>query len=77
MTATVISRVSSHCVPVSTTETVTSNPETCETALYEVHDHVMRRLIGVLVHQFGWTLGQDGNLYTPNPAATAWGERVN
>ena len=77
MTATASSRVSSHCVPVSITETVMSNPETCVSALNEVHDHVMRRLIGVLVHQFGWILGQDGNLYSPNPAATAWGDRVN
>jgi hypothetical protein len=36
----------------------------------------MNRLIGVLVHTYGWTLGQDGNLYSPNPVETAWGERV-
>ena len=36
----------------------------------------MKRLIGVLVHTYGWTLGQDGNLYSPNPVETAWGERV-
>ena len=77
MTATAISRVSSDCVPVSITETVTSHPETCVSALYEVHAPVMRRLIGVLVHQYGWILGQDGNLYSPNPSETAWGERVN
>ena len=36
----------------------------------------MKRLIGVLVHSYGWMLGQDGNLYSPNPVETAWGERV-
>jgi len=77
MTATDFSCISSDCVPVSSTETDTSNLETCVSALYEVPDHVMRRLIGVLVHQLGWTLGEDGNLYSPNPAATAWRERAN
>jgi len=37
----------------------------------------MRRLVGRLVHDYGWTLGQDGNLYASNPSTTAWGERVN
>jgi len=37
----------------------------------------MRRLVGALVHDYGWTLGQDGNLYAANPSDTAWGERVN
>jgi hypothetical protein len=37
---------------------------------------LLLRLIGVLVHSYGWTLGQDGNLYSPNPVETAWGERV-
>jgi len=37
----------------------------------------MRRLVGRLVHEYGWTLGQDGNLYALDPNATAWGERVN
>ena len=53
--------VSESCVPVSITETDTSNRD---------------RLIGLLVHQHGWILGQDGNLYSPNPAETAWGDRV-
>ena len=65
------------CVPVSTTESVTSNPETCVSALRTRSNSEMRRLVGRLVHIYGWTLGQDGNLYSPNPTETAWGERVN
>lgn len=69
--------VSKACVPVSTTETVTSSPETRLPALDAARLRIMRRLIGALVHQFGWTLGQDGNLYSSNPVETGWGERVN
>ena len=64
-------------VPVSTTETVASNHETRVTASKRTNKAHIRHLIGVLVHSYGWTLGQDGNLYSPNPAETAWGERVN
>ncbi len=49
------------CVPVSTAERKMSQTE---------------RLIAVAVYELGWTLGQDGNLYSPNPALTAWGERA-
>lgn len=64
-------------VPVSTTETAASNHETRVPALKINSVRQMRRLVGALVHGYGWTLGQDGNLYSPNPAETAWGERVN
>lgn len=63
-------------VPVSTTETSTSISETRVPALVGANKHHMNRLVGVLVHQYGWILGQDGNLYSPNPVETAWGERV-
>lgn len=68
--------VSLACVPVTTTESRTSNDETRVPALIGINKHHMHRLVGVLVHQYGWNLGQDGNLYSPNPAETAWGERV-
>lgn len=77
MTATDFSSVSSDCVPVSITETGTSNPETRVTALRTRRNREMRRLVGRLVHIYGWTLGQDGNLYAQDPNQTAWGERVN
>jgi hypothetical protein len=69
--------VSLPCVPVSITETIRSNHETRVPALKIDSLRQMRRLVGALVHDFGWTLGQDGNLYSPNPSDTAWGERVN
>jgi len=77
MTATGISRVSSACVPVSITGTSASNNETRVTALKSTNKAHIRHLIGVLVHSYGWTLGQDGNLYAPNPTDFAWGDRVN
>jgi hypothetical protein len=77
MTATAISRVLSDCVPVSTAETDASNHKTRVPALKIASVRQMRRLVGALVHGYGWTLGQDGNLYSPNPTDTAWGERVN
>jgi len=77
MTATGISRVLSGCVPVSITETVTSNHETCVPESRIKKKRQMRRLVGRLVHEYGWTLGQDGNLYAQDPHETAWGERVN
>ena len=61
MTSPAILSVSKRCVPVSTTEATRSKT---------------RRLIQIAVHELGWTLGQDGNLYSPNPAETAWGERA-
>jgi len=68
--------VLSDCVPVSTTDTRVSIHETRVPALIGANNHHMNRLVGVLVHQYGWILGQDGNLYSPNPVETAWGERV-
>ena len=62
-------------VPVSIAETITSNHETRVPALIGTNPHHMHRLVGVLVHTYGWVLGQDGNLYAPD-ASLAWGERV-
>jgi len=76
MTTTPIRLVSDARVPVSTAETSTSNHEIRVPALIGANKHHMKRLVGVLVHQYGWILGQDGNLYSPNPVETAWGERV-
>lgn len=64
-------------VPVSITDTDASNHETRVPASKSPTKAHIRHLIGVLVHSYGWTLGQDGNLYSPNPVDTAWGERVN
>lgn len=69
-------KVSKPCVPVSTTELRMSKRETGVPVLVGANNHHMKRLVGVLVHTYGWTLGQDGNLYSPNPVETAWGERV-
>ncbi len=77
MTPSIKRLVSLACVPVSTTETVRSNHETRVPASKATNKAHILYLIGVLVHSYGWTLGQDGNLYSPNPADTAWGERVN
>ncbi len=77
MTATINGSVSSACVPVSTTETFKSNCETQIDLSMASKKAFTLHLIGRLVHSCGWTLGQDGNLYSPNPAETAWGERVN
>jgi predicted kinase len=77
MTSSTTRLVSLTRVPVSITETVASNLETRVPALKITSVRQMRRLVGALVHGYGWTLGQDGNLYSPNPAETAWGERVN
>ncbi len=76
MSTSVNRRVSDPCVPVSTTELRLSKRETGVPVLIGHNKAHMRRLIGVLVHTYGWTLGQDGNLYSPNPAETGWGERV-
>ena len=77
MTATTNRPVSSARVPVSITETFESNHETQIHSSISTRKALQLHLIGRLVHSCGWTLGQDGNLYSPNPAETAWGERVN
>ena len=77
MTASTEKPVSTACVPVSITETFRSSYETRVPASQIKSIRQMRRLVGALVHGYGWTLGQDGNLYSPNPTDTAWGERVN
>jgi len=77
MTTSITRLVSLARVPVSITETFASNHETRVPALQITSVRQMRRLVGALVHGYGWTLGQDGNLYSPNPAETAWGDRVN
>jgi hypothetical protein len=66
--------VSSACVPVSTTESRLAKRETGVPVLIGHNKAHMQRLVGVLVHTYGWTLGQDGNLYSPDPSM-AWGER--
>ena len=76
MTTSATRPVSSLRVPVSTTETRMAKRETGVPVLVGQNKAHMKRLIGVLVHTYGWTLGQDGNLYSPNPVETAWGERV-
>jgi hypothetical protein len=77
MTTSITRLVSLARVPVSITGTSESSHETRVTALKISSVRQMRRLVGALVHGYGWTLGQDGNLYSPNPAETAWGDRVN
>ena len=66
--------VSLHRVPVSTTEERLGQRETGVPALVGANPTHMTRLVGVLVHTYGWVLGQDGNLYAPD-ASMAWGER--
>lgn len=77
MTASASKPVSFPRVPVSITETVASNGETCVPASRIKTNRQMHRLVGRLVYVYGWTLGQDGNLYAQDPHQTAWGERVN
>ena len=62
-------------VPVSTTESRLAKRETGVPALIGANPTHMARLVGVLVHTYGWVLGQDGNLYAPD-SSMAWGERV-
>ena len=76
MTTSATRPVSLARVPVSTTESRLSKRETGVPVLIGQNKAHMQRLVGVLVHSYGWTLGQDGNLYSPNPVETAWGERV-
>ena len=66
--------VSKVCVPVSTTESRMSKRET-DSLLHGTNAAHRDRLIGVLVYSYGWTLGEDGNLYSPNPSETCWGDR--
>ena len=67
--------VSSPRVSVSTAETDVASTETRVPVLIGTNPQHMHRLVGVLVHTYGWVLGQDGNLYAPD-ASMAWGERV-
>ena len=62
-------------VPVSTAEARLSKRETGVPVLIGSNPAHMARLVGVLVHTYGWVLGQDGNLYAPD-ASMAWGERA-
>jgi hypothetical protein len=75
MTASATQRVSIACVPVSTTAMRMSKRETGVPVLVGANPTHMARLVGVLVHTYGWVLGQDGNLYAPD-SSLAWGERV-
>jgi hypothetical protein len=75
MTTTTARPVSRLRVPVSTTETRLAKRETGVPALVGANSNHMRHLVGVLVHTYGWVLGQDGNLYAPD-SSLAWGERV-
>jgi len=75
MTTSIGQAVSSRRVPVSTTELRLAKRETGVPALVGANPTHMKRLVGVLVHTYGWVLGQDGNLYAPD-SSLAWGERV-
>lgn len=75
MTASTRQSVSNRRVPVSTTESRLANRETGVPVLVGANPTHMTRLVGVLVHTYGWVLGQDGNLYAPD-SSLAWGERV-
>lgn len=75
MTASATRSVSRLRVPVSKAGTRASKRETGVPALVGANPGHMSRLVGVLVHTYGWVLGQDGNLYAPD-SSLAWGERV-
>ena len=75
MTTSIGKAVSSRRVPVSTTALRLAKRETGVPALVGANPTHMKRLVGVLVHTYGWVLGQDGNLYAPE-SSLAWGERV-
>jgi hypothetical protein len=75
MTSATSALVSIGCVPVSTTESRLAKRETGVPVLIGHNKAHMQRLVGVLVHTYGWVLGQDGNLYAPD-SSMAWGERV-
>ena len=76
MTASITRAVSRLRVPVSATETRLAKREKGVPALIGANSAHMSRLVGVLVHTYGWVLGQDGNLYAPD-SSLAWGERVS
>jgi len=75
MTTSIGQAVSSRRVPVSTTALRMAKRETGVPVLIGSNEAHMQRLVGVLVHTYGWVLGQDGNLYAPD-SSLAWGERV-
>ena len=75
MTTSIGQAVSSRRVTVSTTELRLAKRETGVPALVGANPVHMKRLVGVLVHTYGWILGADGNLYAPD-SSLAWGERV-
>ena len=75
MTTSAMRPVSTIRVPVSTTETKVAKSETGAPVLIGSNAAHMNRLVGVLVHTYGWVLGQDGNLYAPD-SSLSWGERV-
>jgi len=75
MNTTATTGLSFDCVPVSTTEERLYKRETGVPVLIGSNPKHMARLVGVLVHTYGWILGQDGNLYAPD-SSMAWGERV-
>ena len=75
MTTSAIRVVSPRRVSVSTTESRLAKREIGVPALVGANPGHMNRLVGVLVHTYGWVLGQDGNLYAPD-SSLAWGERV-
>jgi hypothetical protein len=75
MTTSIRRSVSLRRVPVSTTELRLAKRETGVPALVGANPAHMSRLVGVLIHTYGWVLGQDGNLYAPD-SSMAWGERV-
>jgi hypothetical protein len=75
MNTTATRAVSLSRVTVSTTESRLSKRENGVPVLIGANPKHMARLVGVLVHTYGWVLGQDGNLYAPD-ASMAWGERV-
>ena len=75
MTASATRSVSRLRVPVSKAGMHASKRETGVPALVGANPGHMSRLVGVLVHTYGWVLGQDGNLYAPD-SSLAWGERV-
>ena len=75
MTTATRAAVSRIRVPVSTTETRLAKRENGVPVLVGANPTHMARLVGVLVHTYGWVLGQDGNLYAPD-SSLAWGERV-
>lgn len=61
------------CVPVSTTGIHDSRGENRVTVIGHNPGHE-KRLVETLVEHYGWELGEDGNLYSPNPKLIrAWG----